>query len=119
MTKLPSMKHSVKSSLPRSLTSRTSARSTFSNTPARTHSWKRRWHVWYGGYRSGRSRQEAPVRIIHKIPFRISRSSTLGLPRPSARTLGLGSSAFTIAHCSSLRSIGSLPSQVSAYSNHF
>jgi len=46
MTKLPSMKHSLKSNLPRSLTSLTSARSTFSNTPARTHSWKRRWQVW-------------------------------------------------------------------------
>ena len=42
MTKLPSMKHSVKSSLPRSLTSNTRARSNFSNTPAWTHSWKRR-----------------------------------------------------------------------------
>ena len=109
MTKLPSMKHSVKSSLPRSLTSLTSARSICSNTPARTHSWKRRWQVWYGGYRSGRSRQEAPVRMIHKIPFRISRSLTLGLPRPSARTLRLGSKPFTISHCSSLRSMGSLP----------
>lgn len=109
MTKVPSMKHSVKSSLPRSLTSRTSARSTCSNTPARTHSWNLRWQVWYGGYRSGRSRQEAPVRMIHNMPFRISRSLTLGLPRPSARGVGWGSKRFTTSHCSSLRSIGSLP----------
>jgi len=45
-TKLPSMKHSLKSSLPRSLTSLTNARSSFSNTPDLTHSWKRRWQVW-------------------------------------------------------------------------
>ncbi len=38
MTKLPSMKHSVKSSLPRSFTSLTRACSTFSKTPACTHS---------------------------------------------------------------------------------
>jgi hypothetical protein len=112
MTNVPSMKHSVKSSLPRSLTSLTSARKTCSKTPARTHSWKRRWQVWYGGYRSGKSCQVAPVRRIHKMPFRISRSWTLGLPRPSARRVGLGSKRFTTSHCSSLRSIGSLPSRV-------
>jgi hypothetical protein len=109
MTKLPSMKHSVKSNLPRSLTSCTSLRYSFSNTPARTHSWKRRWQVWYGGYRSGMSCQEAPVRKIHKMPFRISRSLTRGLPRPSDRLATLGSNGLTTCHCSSLRSIGSLP----------
>jgi hypothetical protein len=112
MTKLPSMKHSLKSSLPRSLTSLTNARSSFSNTPDLTHSWKRRWQVWYGGYRSGKSCQRAPVRKIHRMPFRISRSLTLGLPRPSALLVGLGSNGLTISHCSSLRSIDSLPSRV-------
>jgi len=117
MTKVPSMKHSVKSSLPRSLTSLTSARNTFSNSPARTHSWKRRWQVWYGGYRSGRSRQEAPVRIIHKMPFRISRSSVRGLPRPSALLAGLRSSGLITFHCSSLRSMGSLCQHPILYTN--
>jgi hypothetical protein len=112
MTKLPSMKHSVKSSLPRSLTSFTRARNTFSKTPAWTHSWKRRWQVWYGGYRSGKSCQRAPVRKIQRIPFRISRSLTLGLPRLSALVTAFGRSALTIAHCSSLISIGSLPDRV-------
>jgi hypothetical protein len=46
------------------------------------------------------------------MPFRISRSLTLGLPRPSALLTGLGRSALTIAHCSSLISIGSLPNRV-------
>jgi hypothetical protein len=108
-TKLPSMKHSVKSSLPRSLTSFTNVLNNCSNTPELRHSWKRRWQVWYGGYRSGRSSQRAPVRKIHRMPFRISRSLTLGLPRPSARLASLGSSGLIISHCSSLRSIGSLP----------
>lgn len=111
MTKVPSMKHSVKSSLPRSLTSLASARNICSNTPARTHSWNLRWQVWYGGYRSGKSRHEAPVRMIHRMPFRISRSFTLGLPRPSGRITGFGINRFITSHCSSLRSMGSLPSQ--------
>jgi hypothetical protein len=109
MTKVPSTKHSVKSSPPRSFTSFTSARSTLSKTPLRTHSWKRRWQVWYGGYLSGMSCQGAPVRRIQRMPFRISRSPTRGLPRPSARLATLGSKAFTTFHCSSLRSIGSPP----------
>ena len=112
MTKLPSMKHSVRSNFPRSLTSLTSARRTCSKTPARIHSWKRRWQVWYGGYRSGKSCQAAPVRMTHRMPFKISRSWTLGLPRPSARRVGLGSKPFTTSHCSSFRSMGSLPSRV-------
>lgn len=112
MTKLPSMKHSVRSSLPRFLTSFTRARNTSSKIPAWTHSWKRRWQVWYGGYRSGKSCQRAPVRKIQRIPFRISRSLTLGLPRPSALLTGFGRSGLTIAHCSSLMSIRSLPDRV-------
>jgi len=119
MTKVPSMKHSVKSSLPRSLTSLTNARRIFSNTPEFRHAWNRRWQVWYGGYRSGRSRQAAPVRRIHRMPFRISRSATRGLPRPSARRATFGSKGFTISHCSSLRSIGSLPFRVRASVYHF
>jgi len=119
MTKVPSMKHSVRSSLPRSFTSVTSALRTFSKTPAHTHSWYRRWHVWYGGYRSGRSRHVAPVRRIQRMPFRISRSATLGRPFPSARRGTFGSNGFTISHCSSLRSIGSLPLRVRASVYHF
>ncbi len=119
ITKLPSIKHSVKSSLPRSLTSFTNARNNRSNTPELRHSWKRRWQVWYGGYRSGKSCQRAPVRNIQRMPFRISRSSTLGLPRPSTRLAGLGRSGLMISHCSSLRSIGSLPFWVRASVYHF
>ena len=105
MTKLPSMKHSVRSKPPRSFTSLTKARKISSKTPFATHSWKRRCQVWYGGYRLGISCQGAPVRSTHKIPFRIARSSTLGRPLPSVRRCTFGSKGSTIAHCSSLRSV--------------
>jgi hypothetical protein len=49
-TKVPSMKHSERSIFPRSSRSRAKACSTSSSTPERTHCWKRRWRVWYGGY---------------------------------------------------------------------
>ena len=107
MTKVPSMKHSVKSRSPRSCISCTNVRRITSNVPERTHSWKRRWHVWYGGYRSGISFHWAPVRMIHRIPLRISRLSRRGLPRPSARFGGSGISGLITFHCSSVRSIGS------------
>lgn len=119
MTKLPSMKHSLRSKPPRSFTSFTRACRTFSKTPFSTHSWNRRWQVWYGGYRLGMSCQGAPVRRIHKIPFRIARSSTLGRPLPSARRGTFGSNSSIIAHCSSLRSIGPLPTRVWTSVYHF
>ena len=119
MTKVPSMKHSVKSNPPRSFTSFSNARKIASNTPERTHSWKRRWQVWYGGYLSGMSFHCAPVRMIHKIPSRTSRLSRRGLPRPSGRFGGSGMSGRIIAHCSSVRSIGSLPFGIRAGVYHF
>src|SRR5215211_6946920 len=119
MTKLPSMKHSVMSSPPLSFRSRTRARSTSSTTPFSTHSWNRRWQVWYGGYRLGISCQGAPVRKIHKIPFIIARSSTRGRPLPSSRRTRFGSNRSTTAHCSSLRSIDPLPARVWTAVYHF
>ncbi len=82
-TKVASTKHSLKSSLPRHRRSSANASSSRRSTPARTHSWKRRWHVWYGGKRAGKSRQRAPERNIHKMPFNTSPSSGLGLRRRS------------------------------------
>src|SRR5215211_1398314 len=119
MTKLPSMKHSVRSKPPRSFTSLTRARRTFSKTSFSTHSWNRRWQVWYGGYRLGISCQGAPVRKTHKIPFKIARSSTLERPLPSARRSTFGINGSTIAHCSSLRSILPLPTRVWTKVYHF
>src|SRR5215203_2709014 len=67
-TKVPSMKHSDRSISPRSSRSRANVCKMVSSTPERTHSWKRRWQVWYGGYLSGKSAHCAPVRSVHKMP---------------------------------------------------
>ena len=45
-----SMKASSKSSFPRACNSLASTRKMRSSLPVRTHRWKRRWQVWYGGY---------------------------------------------------------------------
>ncbi len=66
---VPSMKHSDRSSFPRSFRSRANASRMRSYVPSRTQRWNRRWHVWYGGYRSGTSAHWAPVRQIHGIPL--------------------------------------------------
>ena len=103
--KLPSMNASRISILPRSFRSSTSSWAMRWKTPCRTHCWNRRWHVWYGGYRCGRSFQGAPVRRIHKIAFITSRGS-LAL-RPLGSLAGvkdkiMGSIRF---HCSFVSSI--------------
>lgn len=103
-TNVASIKHSLKSSLPRLRKSSASASSTPRSTPDRTHCWRRRWQVWYGGKRSGKSCHRAPDRKIHKMPFNTSRSSRLGLPLPSDRLGGSGMSRSMIAHCLSFNS---------------
>ena len=103
-TKVASTKHSLSSSLPRLRKSSASASSTPRSTPERTQCWKRRWQVWYGGKRSGKSCQRAPDRKIHKMPFNTSRSSRRGLPLPSNLRLGFGMSGLMIDHCFSLSS---------------
>ncbi len=103
--KQPSMNASRMSILPRSDRSSTSSWSILWNVPCLTHSWKRLWQVWYGGYLWGKSFQGAPVLNIHNIPFRTSFGS-LGL-RPRGSFTGwsasiMGSIRF---HCSFVSSI--------------
>jgi len=103
--KLPSMNASRISILPRSLRSSTSSWAMRRNTPCRTHCWNRRWHVWYGGYRWGKSFQGAPVRRIHNMPLRTSRGSLEGRPLGSLDGVDatmMGSIRF---HCSLVSSI--------------
>jgi len=102
-TNVPSIKVSDKSSLPRSSKSCAKVSSTFFNLPSLTHSWKRRWQVWYGGNRSGKSAQRAPLRKIHNTPFITSRSDLRGLPRV-ATTGGLSNNGSIKNHCSSVNS---------------
>jgi hypothetical protein len=103
--KLPSMNVSRISMSPRSYRSSASSLTMAWKTPCRTHCWNRRWHVWYGGYRWGRSFQGAPVLRIHNIAFNTSRGF-LGR-RPLGSFLGVkdeitGSIRF---HCSFVSSI--------------
>src|SRR5689334_12130330 len=81
-TKVPSIKHSDKSNSPRCFKSSARASSTCRSTLDLTQCWNRRLQVWYGGKRSGRSAQGAPVRITHRIPWSTSRVSRHGRPRP-------------------------------------
>ena len=102
-TKVPSMKHSDRSSLPRLRRSSARASRTALSVPASTHSWKRRWQVWYEGKRPGKSAQGAPVRNIQNMPFSTARSSIRGRPRLSTRSM-TGSSGSMRVHCSSVSS---------------
>jgi hypothetical protein len=104
--KVPSMKASVRSSFPRSRKSSASARRTRSMVPSFDHSWNRRWHVWYDGYRGGRSFHGAPVRSTQRIPFSTSRRSRRGRPVFGCRTAGSGTRGSSISHCVSVRSTG-------------
>jgi hypothetical protein len=103
--KVPSMKASRMSMLPRSYRSSASSCVIRRKTPCLTHRWNRRWQVWYGGYRGGKSFQGAPVRKIHKTPFRTSLGSRDGRPLGSlggVNSLIIGSNRF---HCSFVISI--------------
>jgi hypothetical protein len=104
VTNVPSMKHSERSMSPRSCRSRAKASKTLRNVPSLDHCWKRRWQVWYGGKRSGKSCHRAPDLRIQRTPFITSRVSLHGLPRPSSRRGGSGISGARIAHCSSVNS---------------
>ena len=109
-TKVASMKHSERSSLPRRLRSRAKVFRIFSNTPDLTHSWNRLWQVDLDGYRGeGKSSHCAPVRITHRMPFNTARSGQRGRPLPSARSGRFGIKGSTTAHCASVRSMAAAP----------
>ena len=102
--KVASMKHSLRSTSPRVRKSSAKVSNTLRRTPVRTHCWKRRWQVWYGGNRSGKSCQRAPERRIHNMPLRTSRLARQGRPRPSGRRGGVGINGARRVHCSSVSS---------------
>ena len=104
-TKVPSMNASRISMPPRSYRSWANSWTMRWKTPNRTHCWKRRWHVWYGGYRSGKSFQGAPVRRIHKIPFNTSWESRDGRPRGSLGGFEARRMGPIRFHCSFVSSI--------------
>lgn len=102
-TKVPSIKVSDKSSLPRSSKSWAKVSSTFCSLPSLTHAWKRRWQVWYGGNLSGKSCHRAPERRIQSTPFKTSRAARGGLPRVWIPSVFSNNGAIK-AHCSSVNS---------------
>ena len=102
-----SMNVSSSPSSPRASRSSQSAHKIPSSTPPRCHCWKRRWQVWYGPYRGGKSFQGAPVRKIHSTPSSTRRASPQRPPRPSGRCLCSCShftKGLTYSHCVSVRS---------------
>lgn len=101
---VPSMKHSERSSSPRVRRSSARASRTARSVPPLDHCWKRRWQVWYGGNRSGKSCHRAPLLSIQSTPFITSRVSFHGRPLPSSRRGGSGMSGSITAHCSSVSS---------------
>jgi hypothetical protein len=117
--KEPSIKASVRSSLPRCSKSSAKVARIWAKTPSWVHCWNRRWHVWYGGYLSGRSFQGAPVRKTHKMPLSTSRGSRGGRPRPPGfRRIG-GTSGSMFRHCSLVRSMPHSSAPVKLSFNHF
>jgi hypothetical protein len=82
------MKASSSWSFPRACNSTARTRKMRSRLPSRTHCWRRRWQVWYGGYLLDSSRHWAPVPTTHRIPLSTARVSCHGRPRPSGRRCG-------------------------------
>jgi hypothetical protein len=103
--KQASIKPSSSFSFPRVCNSLASKRKIDSSLFSRTHCWKGRWHVWYGGYLVGNSRHCAPVPKTQSTPFSTDRVSCHGLPRRSVRRSGrkMGSMRFHSASLSSCR----------------
>ena len=104
VTNVPSIKHSERSTSPRSCKSRAKASKTVRRVPSLDHCWNLRWQVWYGGNRSGKSCHRAPDLRIHRTPLMTSRVSFHGLPRLSSRRGGSGIKGAKTAHCSSVSS---------------
>ncbi len=94
LAKLPSRNTSSQLSRPSASNSERKRRQILSQTSSRSQSRKRRQQVLSLGYRSGRSRQRAPLRKTHRIPSKTSRSSARG--RPVLATGG--SSGWIISH---------------------
>jgi len=98
---VPSTKCTFQSSWPAASACCWTAANSRSHTPAKRQRRKRLWTVDQEPYRSGTSRQGAPVRSFHRIAFRIRRWSSAG--RPLAGFCG-GSSGASLAHSASVSS---------------
>ena len=111
--KLPSAKVSSQSRYPRSSNCLKKARQISTQTPKSSQDFKRRQQVEGLGYRSGRSRQRAPLFSTQRMPSMTWRLLAQGRP-PFLPFLFLGSNGSILFHCSSckywgVRAIGSPP----------
>src|SRR3954453_5148088 len=97
-TTVPSMHHNSASITPASTCAERSRERTWSSVPSPFHLSKRSQAVPQGPYSSGKSRQGAPVRRIHRIASTIWRRSLGG--RPVAA--GAGNRSLIRCHLSSL-----------------
>ena len=103
LAKLPSRNTSSQLRRPCASNSERNMRQILSHTSSCSQSRKRRQQVLSLGYRSGRSRQRAPLRKTHRIPSKTSRSSERG--RPDFRSGG--KSGWIISHWRSESSVWS------------
>jgi hypothetical protein len=101
--KVPSIKHSDKSSPPRECKSAAKVSNTLLSVPPLAHAWNLRWQVWYGGNLPGRSHQQAPERNIQSTPLSISRSARRGRLRVWTVS-ALSNNGSIKDHCSSVDS---------------
>jgi len=84
LAKLPSKNTSSQLSLPWASSAERNTRQIWSQISSSSQSRKRRQQVLALGYRSGKSRQRAPLRKTHRMPSKTSRSSARGRPNPVA-----------------------------------
>jgi hypothetical protein len=99
--KLPSIKHSLQSSWPRSSSSDKNARQASSHISRSSQSRNRRQQVEPLAYFLGTSSHGAPVRNTQSIPSNTLRLSIHGLP-PRFDFLSFGSNCSIFTHCSSV-----------------
>jgi len=99
--KLPSIKHSLQSSWPRSSSSARNARHASSQISCCSQSRSRRQQVEPLAYFFGTSSHGAPVRNTQSMPSKTLRLSIHGLP-PRFDFLSFGSSGSILAHCPSV-----------------
>src|SRR5262245_31394805 len=100
-TTVPSTKWTVQSTCPAASAWVWTAANSRSQSPAKRQRRKRLYSVAQAPYRSGTSRQGAPVRSFQRMPLRIVRWSRLG--RPVAGRSG-GSRGASCSHCRSVSS---------------
>jgi hypothetical protein len=99
--KLPSRKHSLQSSWPRSSNSPRNALQIVSHISCSSQSCSRRQQVEPLPYCFGKSAHGAPVRSIQRMPSNTLRLSSHGLP-PRFDFLSFGNNDSILAHCSSV-----------------